>query len=240
MLDPLIRKLENFAKLSDEDKQTLRDAVQDIREIRPRQDIIREGEAPEHIHLILEGWAVRYKSLAEGERPIMAYLIPGDLCDVQITLLHQMDHSIGTLSRCRVAYLRRDAMEDIMERNRLLARALWWSTLVDEAILREWLVTLGHRPADKRIAHLLCEMLLRSKAVGLTDDDSFDLPPTQEELGDTMGMTAIHMNRMLQDLRRQGLIHTEGKRVVVENLDRLMTFAGFNPNYLHHERQDRA
>jgi CRP-like cAMP-binding protein len=116
-----------------------------------------------------------------------------------------------------------------------LARALTWSMLVDEAILREWLVTLGHRPADKRVVHLICEMMLRSKAVGLTDDDSFDLPLTQEELADTMGITPVHMNRTLQALRRSDLITTRGKRVIVQDAGRLMAFADFNPNYLHQE-----
>ncbi len=106
---------------------------------------------------------------------------------------------------------------------------------MDEAISREWLVTVGHRPSDRRIAHLICEMLLRSKAVGLTDDDSFELPITQEELGDTMGLSTVHVNRTLQDLRGQGLITSKGKQVIIDDLERLMALAEFNPNYLHQQ-----
>jgi CRP-like cAMP-binding protein len=114
-----------------------------------------------------------------------------------------------------------------------LSRALWWSTLVDEAILREWLVTVGHRPADKRLAHFLCEMLLRLKAVGLADHESFELPLTQEQLGYTMGLSTVHINRMMTELRSRGLITTVRKRVTVVDVDRLMAFSDFNPNYLH-------
>jgi CRP-like cAMP-binding protein len=234
MLNPLICKLEQFATLSDEDKQVLADAARDVRTFRRRQDIIEQGDRPDHVHLVVEGWAARYKVLAQGERPIMAFLIPGDFCDIQVTLLDQMDHAITALSACRVAFIPRETMERIMggEQPRL-ARALWWSTLVDEAILREWLVNLGHRPADMRLAHFMCEMLIRSKAVGLTKDDGFDMPLTQEELGDTMGMSTVHVNRMVQELRGQGLIESKGKRVMVADLKRLMAFADFDPAYLH-------
>jgi CRP-like cAMP-binding protein len=146
-----------------------------------------------------------------------------------------MDHSIGTLSPAKVAFIPREKMDELMRKGDNLGRALMWSTLVDEAILREWLVNLGHRPADKRVAHLICEMMLRSNAVGLTDDDSFDLPLTQEELADTMGITPVHMNRTLQTLRGHNLITTQGKRVYINDVTRLMEFSGFNPNYLHQE-----
>ena len=118
----------------------LQDAIHEIKEIGPRQDIILEGDKPDNVHLVLEGWAARYKVLPEGGRAIMAYLIPGDLCDIHVTLLSHMDHSIGALSGCKVAYIPRERMARIMTDHQRLSRALWWSVLVDEAILREWLV----------------------------------------------------------------------------------------------------
>jgi CRP-like cAMP-binding protein len=236
MAEQLIRKLECFSALSDSDKSRLRDAARDVRTYGPRQDIIQEGDRPDEVHLMLDGWATRYKLLSNGDRPILAYLIPGDLCDLHVALLDEMDHSIGTLSPCRVALIPRARIEELLQ-DGPLARALWWSTLVDEAILREWLVTTAHRPANQRIAHFICEMLLRSKAVGLTDDDTFELPITQEELGDTMGLSTVHVNRTLQELRGKGLIESKGKLVVIDDLERLMRFADFNPNYLHgHQR----
>jgi CRP-like cAMP-binding protein len=234
-MNPLITKLEQFTKLSDEEKRSVEDAIRDVQQFEARQDIIVEGERPEDVHLLLEGWVSRYKVLPDGGRSIMAYLIPGDVCDIHITLLNEMDHSIGTLSPAKVAFIPRQKMDTLMRREGNLARALMWSTLVDEAILREWLVNLGHRPADKRIAHLICEMMLRSNAVGLTDDDSFDLPLTQEELADTMGITPVHMNRTLQALRSRNLITTQGRQVLINDVKRLMEFADFNPNYLHQE-----
>jgi CRP-like cAMP-binding protein len=235
MSNPLIRKLEHFAKLSDEDKRVVENAVRDVRDFGPREDVIREGDTPENVHLVVEGWAARYKLLPEGERPIMAYLIPGDLCDVNVTLLTQMDHSIGTLSPCKVAFIPRDKLTEIMRERESLLRALWWCTLVDEAVLREWLVTVGHRPANKRLAHFICEMMLRFKAVGLAEDDGFDLPLTQEELADTMGMTTVHVNRMLKELRDRNLVATSRRRMIVRDLRQLMEFADFNPNYLHQQ-----
>ena len=234
-MNPLIAKLEQFARLSDGDRRLLEDAARDVRRLEAHRDVIAEGDRPDHVHLLLEGWAVRYKVLPGGERAIMAYLIPGDLCDLHVALLDRMDHSIGTLTPARVAYIPRGTVGALMGRGDDLARALLWSTLVDEAILREWLVSMGRRPADKRVAHLVCEMLLRSRAVGLTDDDGFDLPLTQEELADTMGITPVHMNRTLQLLRQDGLITTEGRRVTVSDPGRLMELADFDPNYLHQE-----
>jgi CRP-like cAMP-binding protein len=210
-------------------------AVREVRDFGRGKDIIREGDRPDDVHLLLEGWAGRYKVLPNGERPIMAYLIPGDLCDVHVAVLNHMDHSIGALSPCKVAFISRETISQMLSESQRLSRALWWATLVDEAILREWLVTVGHRPADKRLAHLICEMLLRSKAVGLADDNSFELPLTQEELGDTMGLSTVHINRMMQELRGDGLIATKGKRVTINDLNRLMAFSEFNPNYLHQE-----
>jgi CRP-like cAMP-binding protein len=233
--DRLIRKLEQFHSLSAEDKGTLNDSIHAVSDFKPGEDIIGIGERPDDVHLIIEGWAGRYKILPEGERHIMAYLIPGDFCDAHVALLRRMDHSIGALSQCKVAFMPRDKITAIINNHRQLAQALWWATLVDEAILREWLVTRTRR-ADKRVAHLICEMLLRAKAVGLTDDDSFELPLTQETLGDTMGLSTVHMNRTLQELRGHDLITSEGRRIIVHDIERLKQFADFDPLYLHQEQ----
>ncbi len=234
-VSPLIAKLEGFHKLTETERQVLEDAVVRITDFEPGEDIIQRGDKPEFVHLLIEGWAGRYKILPEGKRHIMAYLIPGDLCDVHVMLLKRMDHSIGALSVCKVALLSLKAVMDILDRHKALSHALWWASLVDEAVLREWLVTMGSRPADKRIGHLICEMMLRTRAVGLGTDDSFELPLTQEELADTMGMSTVHMNRSLQALRRMGLVEGMGRRLVIKNLDGLMAFSDFDPIYLHQQ-----
>ncbi len=230
---PLITKLEQFTKLSDEDKQALEDAAERVVDYGPKDDIITQGDNPEGVYLLIDGWAGRYKMLREGERQIMAFLIPGDLCDINIMLLDQMDHSIGALSPCKVLYFPRQRLADLMDKSQQLSRALWWSSLVDEAILREWLVNVGRRSSEKRIAHLICEMLFRSRAVGLTDDDTFELPLTQEQLGDTLGMSTVHVNRSIPTLRGQNLITSHGRRIVIDDLERLMDYAEFDPVYLH-------
>ena len=199
----------------------------------PGENLIQEGEHPNHVFLLLQGWGFRYKLLPDGKRQIMAYLVPGDLCDIHIFVLKAMDHSMGLLSPATVALIDPDRMVEAMDRHPKLERALWWSTLVDEATLREWLVNMGQRDAYKSIAHLLCEMWLRMRAVGLVDIDRFSLPLTQVELGDTMGLTPVSVNRVLQRLRGEGLISLEQKQLTIHDPKRLMQVSGFHANYLH-------
>jgi CRP-like cAMP-binding protein len=236
-LNPLIRKLENFTVLSDEDRHALEHAAHQVRCYGFREDIIREGDRPEAVKLLIEGWACRYKHLKDGRRQIMAYLMPGDLCDVRAFLLCEMDHSIMTLSPATVATLPRETLLGLMERHPRIAQALWWSTLVDEATLREWIVNVGQRTAYERTAHLLCEVFLRLRAVGFAQGNTCELPVTQAELADTLGLTTVHVNRTLQDLRRDGLIELRGKRLGIRDLRGLEQVALFTPNYLHLEHE---
>jgi CRP-like cAMP-binding protein len=231
----LVAKLEHFSKLSAEEKEVLENAISRVEQYAAGEDIVREGQRPESVHLLVAGWAGRYK-VVDGSRCIMAYMIPGDLCDIQITLLSRMDHSIGALSACTVATIPRERITSIRDNQKHLDRALSWSTLVDEAILREWLVSLALRPARKRVAHLICEMLIRSRTVGLNEENSFHLPLTQIQIADTMGMTAIHMNRVLQRLRRTGAIIFDSHRMRILDFDRLAIEAEFDPTYLHLEK----
>ena len=232
MTDPLTRKLENFAPLSDEDRRVLADAVRQSRLVGARTDIIQEGAKPDDVHLVMEGFACRYKVVPDGRRHIMAYLVPGDLCDAHAFILKEMDHSIGTLSVCRVVGIPRGRILEMLERP-AIARALWWSALVDEATLREWLVNVGRRPAEQRVAHLLCELLMRLQTVGLANGDSYELPITQGDLAETVGLTLVHVNRVLQRLRTSGLITLGKKQLVINDAQALKQFSDFNPNYLH-------
>ena len=159
MANLLTRKLEAFAPLSEADRHLLDAVIREARDVGSREDLIREGDAPGDVRLILAGFACRYKRLAGGKRQIMAYLVPGDFCDLHVFILKAMDHTIATLSPCRVVDIPRARILEMTERP-ALARALWWAALVDEATLREWLVNIGARPAEQRVAHLLCELLL--------------------------------------------------------------------------------
>lgn len=228
----LVRKLECFHALSQQDKELLDQHSRPVREFAAKEDIIREGEEPEMVFVILAGFACRYKLLEDGKRQITAYLVPGDFCDFQIFILREMDHSIGALSRCKVVEFPRRTILDLTERP-AIARAFWWASLVDAATSREWLVSLGQRPAEERIAHLLCELLMRLDVVGLVTNNSYTLPITQTELGDTMGLSVVHVNRMLMNLRDNGLIEMNARELVVKDVRGLKELSGFDPNYLH-------
>jgi CRP-like cAMP-binding protein len=232
MGNPLVLKLEHGAALTDEDRRSLEKILGDVRHHPARHDIIREGDRPDHVHVVLEGFVFRYKMLPDGRRHIMAYLVPGDLCDLHVSILGEMDHSIATAGPCRVAYIARHTINELTERHPRITRALWWATLVDEGILLEWLVNM-ERDAEQQIAHLFCELLVRLQSVGLADENSYELPVTQAELGDTLGMSTVHVNRTLQELRRKGLLTLKGKQLTIHDVDGLKKFSGFDPNYLH-------
>lgn len=233
MANPLILKLEHGAALTDEDRARLQAATAQTREIGAREDIIREEEDPAWVHVVLEGYACRYKVLPDGKRSIMAYLLPGDFCDLHVTILGEMDHSIATLTPCSLVQMPPETIEELTTRHPRIARAMWWASLVDESILREWLASMGHRPADKQLAHLFCELRVRLNTVGRTNGDSFQLFVTQDELGDTLGITPVHVNRVLQQLREAGLIELQGRMLTIPDVRRLEQFAEFKANYLH-------
>lgn len=239
-LASLIRKLEHFVRLSPTDHAILNRAVGDrVRRFGPRVDIVREGEKPKDVHLILSGWAYRYKQLEDGRRQVVAFFLPGDICDVNVFILREMDHSIGTITAVTVADLSRDFFEEVAAGHPRIVTALWWETLVNAAIQREWTMNLGQRTALERTAHLLCEIWLRLRLAGLTRGDSCDFPLTQADLADATGLSKVHVNRTLQELRAEGLIVLKGKTLSVPSLDRLMRAGLFNPNYLHMDHDGR-
>jgi CRP-like cAMP-binding protein len=244
MAGPLIAKLEQFTKLSSADKSALAHAASlKTRRLQPREDIIRDGDRPQQMHLILEGWACRYKVLEDGRNQITAFLVPGDLCDFRMFILREMDHSIGALTGLKVAEIPSDVILELTDNHPRIGRALWWNSLVEEAVAREWTTNLGQRNAFERVAHVLCELHLRLEAVGLTSGDggkpSFELPVTQQQLADATGMTSVHANRTVQQMRDEGLVVWKGKTLVIPNLEALKSAALFNPNYLHRDRDGR-
>ncbi len=233
----LARKLRTVIDLNEDDRAQLDDLCRETRRLPPKRDIISEGDRPEHVHLLLEGWAARYKLLPDGSRQIMALLIPGDFCDLHVTVLGEMDHSIVALSPCKIAYIPSSKMDALTAQNGRLARALWWATLVDEGVLRSWIVNLGRRDAYERIAHLLCEVHAKMKQVGLVEDHRLALPMTQDDLADATGLTSVHVNRTLQRLRGENLIEIGGGMLTVLDIGALQQAASFNPNYLHAKRR---
>ncbi|MDN3572966.1 Crp/Fnr family transcriptional regulator [Methylobacterium longum] len=230
--NPFLRKLERFVPLSDEDRVVLLKVSENAQAVPARTDLVQEGDPPAGVFLILEGFACRYKLRANGARQIMAYLVPGDAGDFDVALLDAMDHSISTLSDCTVVRIAPETIRDLLARP-AVAAALRKSTLVDEATLREWLLNVGRRTAVERLAHLFCELHLRLSAVGRTDEYRFKLPLTQPDLADTTGMTSVHLNRSLMELRRQGLIELQQRHLTILDLPRLRELAEFKAGYLH-------
>jgi CRP-like cAMP-binding protein len=236
----LIAKLERFTKLSSLDKALIQRLGTDrVRHFGPHEDILREGEEPIDINLILSGWAYRYKQLEDGRRQIIAFFLPGDLCDHNIFILREMDHSVGTITAVKVAGVSRDTFEEATLDHPRITQALWWEALVASAIQREWTVNLGQRNATERMAHLLCELFLRLRIVELTKGNTCEFPVTQAELADATGLTPVHVNRTLQELRAAGLIELKSRTLVIPDLDALMRTAMFNTNYLHLDHEGR-
>ncbi len=231
--NPLLRKLSNFTALSEDESSAVRECCKQVREFGAREDVIAQGDRTGGVKLLLEGFACRYKTLEDGRRQIVAYFVPGDLCDLRVFILKRMDHSIGAIAPSKVATISPDNVLKLMHNYPKLTTALWWSTLVEEAIAREWIVNVGRRNALERMAHLFCELLYRYRAVGLNQGLSCTLPLTQVELAETLGLSAVHVNRTLQQLRRRQLIALDGHMLTIQNLRALEEISLFNADYLH-------
>jgi len=232
-ISSLIRKLEHCALLSPEDKRALESVCGSVRQLPARSILVTEGDAAQRVNVILEGFACRFRLQADGRRQMVGLLLPGDMCDIRVCILKHMDHSIGTLSPVQVAQIPRESADWLMERCPRLARAFWWSTLVEESIAREWVVNVGHRTAFERMAHLFCEVFERLHAVGLTRGDTCDLPLTQSELGDALSLSAVHVNRVLMEMRHNRLITLRNQQLTIHDYPALRNVAGFDPRYLH-------
>lgn len=240
MASALVQRLDRYSRLSQSDREALEQLNRlPVQRVSARTDLIREGENPRHVRLIVEGWACRYKSTLEGSRQIVGFFIPGDFCDFNVYILRQMDHSIGTLTRARVAQITPDQVEALTAEHPRIAQAFWWHELVNASIQREWLLSLGQRPAFQRIGHLLVELFYRLRIAGLVDGDSCDFPLTQSDLAEATGLTAVHVNRTIQELRREGLVELDRKRLRIPDLSALCTASEFNSSYLHLDREGR-
>jgi CRP-like cAMP-binding protein len=182
---------------------------------------------------MLEGWACRYKILPSGTRQILAYLMPGDSCDLHVGLLAQMDHSIQTITAATFATIDRQEMDHLLDQHPAIAKAIYVAQLVDEGTMRAWITSMGRRVSIERVAHLMCELYIRARNIGLTSEPSFALPLSQLLLADSLGMTAVHLNRVLRELRSRGAMTLNRGSLILNDLPKLVQIAGFDDNYLH-------
>jgi CRP-like cAMP-binding protein len=195
-------------------------------------DLIREGATPTECCFVIDGLLCRYATTGEGGRQIVSFHIPGDLPDRDSLHLAQMDHSVGTLSAARVAFIPHAAVVRLIENFPNLAVAMWRDSVVDGGVYRQWLTSVGRRTSRQRLAHLICETFARMQAVGLADADHFQFPVTQNQLADALGLSAVHINRTLQELRREGLVSWKGPVVTISDQAALRHVGDFDPAYL--------
>ncbi len=239
MIEQLIRKLAARDTVSAEEEAVLRTAVARVEEHPADADVIREGEHQESSRLLLDGWIARAKSLANGARQITELHIPGDFVDLHSFMLKRLDHNVVALTPCRIAVVPHEALRRITEQQPHLARLLWLMTLIDASTQRQWMAAMGQLGAAYHIAHLLCELYTRLELTGLAAGHAFDLPLTQEELGDACGLTSVHVNRSLRLLREDGLVEWRQGRVTIHDWDRMTRAAQFDPLYLNLWKEPR-
>ena len=233
ILDRMVRKFERRAQLDDSDRKALRGLPYDLKLMEAGRYIVREGSSPDHSALLVSGLAYRHKITAEGARQIVSIHVPGDFVDLEGSLLNVVDHNIQALTRSEVALIRSSSLLELVNKHPRIARAMWIDTIIDGSIFREWVVNVGRRDARERLAHLMCEFARRLEAAGMGSPDGYELPMTQEQLGDATGLTSVHVNRTLKSLADDGLIVRERRFIRIPDWEKMRAIAGFNETYLH-------
>jgi CRP-like cAMP-binding protein len=219
-------------QLSEGDLLALEQAAAPVRELPPRSMLVREGAPVSVSTYLIDGFMCRYKDNRDGQRQIVAVHVPGDFVDLHAYPLKRLDHDVATLTACRVAQIPHARLDDIMEQRPGMSKLLWFSTLLDAAMHREWIFRLGRLDALCRLGHFICEIETKLRAVGLSDGRSFVLPMTQTDLAEACGITAVHINRMARELRERGILRVQGNQVEILDRDALYRLSEFDPAYL--------
>ena len=237
MIDKHLLKLRARDDISAEEEQAIRSAVSGTALLPADDTFITPGKLLDHSTILLDGIICRYKDLSDGQRQITELHVAGDFADMHSFTLQYLDHSLMTLSPCRIARVPHKALTEITERHPHLTRVYWFGTNLDAAIHREWELSLGRRSAIQRTAQLFCEMQVRLKIVGLATDRHYDLPLTQGVLAECLGLTPVHVNRVLKELRETGLVEFRSGRVTILDLPGLRDIADFDSTYLYLDRK---
>lgn len=238
-LEPLLRKLEYRQALSSEDRAAVLALPHTTQRLKQHDYIAREGDTPQHSCVLLDGFAVRSKIGGEGQRQIVAIHMKGEMVDLENSLLEVADHDVQMLTMGKIAMIPRQQIERVAAERPAVGRAMWIDTLVDGAILREWIMNVGRRDARTRLAHLFCEFSLRLKLAGLGQPAGYELPMTQEQLGDATGLTPVHVNRTIKTLERDGLItRSSARSIQIGDWRKLAKVGDFDSTYLHMREGD--
>ncbi len=232
-LAPMLGKLQLRKELTSDEQNALLGLPYQLQTIDAGKYIVDEGEDAEHACLLLSGYAYRQKLAVNGARSISALHMTGKIVDLQNSLLGHADHSVRALTHCTIARIPREALIALAQEMPNVGLALWYDTLVDASICREWILNNARRKAQTRLAHFFCEFGMRLEFWGLGDKSNYRLPLTQEQLADVTGMTPVHVNRSLQALEADGLIGRALRSIVVQDWQRLKAAGDFQEAYLH-------
>ena len=236
-LDLLLRKLETHSRLEEDDRQAVLALPYTLKTLEPQSYTVREGDAPQVCAVLISGFAYRQKLTGDGSRQILALHIPGEALDLQNLFLDVSDHNVQTLTRAEVALIPRHEVQKLARSRTAVGHAILVSLLVEASIFREWILNVGRRDARTRLAHVLCEFSIRLEAQGLADENGYELPMTQEQLADVLGLTSVHVNRTIMALEAEGLIARDKRRVRFPNWRQMRDVADFNQRSLHLEPQ---
>lgn len=240
LVEPAIRRLNALRPLSPEAQASLRYAMlEGVQRAGAGEDLISEGDPVDSVRIVLSGWLCRYKTLEDGRRQIVNFIFPGESCDAHAFLLSTMDHSISALTPAVFAEIKRARFESLLAADHSLAEAFLRETLVNNAVQREWVINIGRRVALERVAHLFCEIFERLRPVGMVEGHSCAMPVTQTDLADATGLSVVHLNRTLQELRAAGLIVLRDRTLMIPDMEALKNAALFSPNYLQLYRGGR-
>jgi CRP-like cAMP-binding protein len=234
----LLRQLQLFGKLPEEDRQLVLDLPHRLRRLDAGSYLVRDGDQPSHCTVLASGYAIRQKVTGDGSRQILAVCIPGDAVDLQNMFLNVSDHNVQMLTQGKVADVPREALQALVLSKPAIGTAIIELSLVEASIFREWVVNVGRRDARARIAHILCEFAVRLETRGLTTDHGFELPMTQEQLADATGLTPVHVNRVLKGLEGDGLISRRRRHIHFADWRALQDAGDFSRRYLHISDQD--
>lgn len=233
IIDAMIARYERRAPLGAEGRAALRALPFELKTYPIHSYMVREGERPATCKLIVEGLAYRHKVTVEGARQIVSLHIAGDFIDLESSLVPRADHNVQVLSTCTVAQAPRDAVLELIHQNGTVAHAMWVDTLIDASVYREWVVNVGRRDARQAMCHFLCEFGSRLEAAGLAPAHGYELPMTQEQLADTLGVTPVHVNRVLRELDHEGVVIRHKRFIEVPDWEKLSKIGGFTDSYLH-------
>jgi CRP-like cAMP-binding protein len=232
-ISTLLRRLDSIGEVTEADRKALHNLPLRVRQLERGEDAARDGDRTDDCCLLISGFMHRYKIMPDGERQILSFHVPGDVPDLQSLHLHTMDHSLAATTRSTVAFMRHEHLQSFFREHLSLSDLMWRETLIDAAAFRMWIVVLGSQPALRRLAHLCCDLFVRLRAVGLTNDNTCTVPLTQQQLADAMGLSEVHTNRTLQQLRAQNLVELGSSQLTILDWPQLKMIAQFDPTYMH-------